>query len=113
MKIALCQINPTVGAINDNKKQIIDWYDRAVEADADIVVFPELSVIGYPPQDLLHRKGFIEKAQDALDEIAKQSTVPLILGSTFNEGELLYNCSFVCEAGSVIARYKKSSRCVG
>ena len=107
MKIALCQINPTVGAINNNKKQIIDWYDRAVEADADIVVFPELSVIGYPPQDLLHRKGFIKKAQDALDEIAQQSTVPLILGSTFSDGELLYNCSFVCEAGGVIGHYKK------
>ena len=107
MKIALCQINPTVGAINNNKKQIIDWYDRAVKAEADIVVFPELSVIGYPPQDLLHRKGFIEKAQDALFEIAQQSTVPLILGSTFSEGELLYNCSFACEAGSVIAHYKK------
>ena len=107
MKIALCQINPTVGAINNNKKQIIDWYDRAVKAEADIVVFPELSVIGYPPQDLLHRKGFIKKAQDALDEIAQQSTVPLILGSTFSEGELLYNCSFVCEAGSVIGHYKK------
>ena len=92
MKIALCQINPTVGAINNNKKQIIDWYDRAVEAEADIVVFPELSVIGYPPQDLLHRKGFIEKAQDALDEIAHQSTVPMILGSTLSEGDQLYNC---------------------
>ena len=92
MKIALCQINPTVGAINNNKKQIIDWYDRAVKAEADIVVFPELSVIGYPPQDLLHRNGFIEKAQDALFEIAQQSTVPLILGSTFSEGELLYKC---------------------
>ena len=68
MKITLCQMNPTVGAINQNKVKIIDWYQRAVDDGAELVVFPELVLIGYPPQDLLLRDRFIQQAADALDE---------------------------------------------
>jgi NAD+ synthase (glutamine-hydrolysing) len=107
MKIALCQINPTVGAINQNKKSIFDWYHRAVGLGADLVVFPELALIGYPPQDLLLRKRFIENAKDALDEIAQKSTIPIILGNTMMEDNKLYNCAFFCEKGEIISHYKK------
>ena len=107
MKIALCQINPTVGAINQNKKSIFDWYHRAVDIGADLVVFPELSLIGYPPQDLLLRNRFIENAKNALDEIAKKSTIPIILGNTMMEDNKLYNCAFFCEKGEIISHYKK------
>ena len=107
MKIALCQINPTVGAINQNKKSIFDWYHRAVDLGADLVVFPELSLIGYPPQDLLLRNRFIENAKNALDEIAKKSTIPIILGNTMMEDNKLYNCAFFCEKGEIISHYKK------
>ncbi len=107
MKIALCQINPTVGAINQNKKSIFDWYHRAVDIGADLVVFPELSLIGYPPQDLLLRNRFIENAKNALDEIAQESTIPIILGNTMMEDNKLYNCAFFCEKGEIISHYKK------
>ena len=107
MKIALCQINPTVGAINQNKKSIFDWYHRAVDIGADLVVFPELSLIGYPPQDLLLRNRFIENAKNALDEIAQKSTIPIILGNTMMEDNKLYNCAFFCEKGEIISHYKK------
>ena len=107
MKIALCQINPTVGAINQNKKSIFDWYHRAVDIGADLVVFPELSLIGYPPQDLLLRNHFIENAKNALDEIAQKSTIPIILGNTLMEDNKLYNCAFFCEKGEIISYYKK------
>ena len=107
MKIALCQINPTVGAINQNKKSIFDWYHRAVDLGADLVVFPELSLIGYPPQDLLLRNRFIENAKNALDEIAQKSTIPIILGNTMMEDNKLYNCAFFCEKGEIISHYKK------
>ena len=107
MKIALCQINPTVGAINQNKKSIFDWYHRAIDIGADLVVFPELSLIGYPPQDLLLRNRFIENAKNALDEIAKKSTIPIILGNTMMEDNKLYNCAFFCEKGEIISHYKK------
>ena len=107
MKIALCQINPTVGAINKNKKSILDSYYRALDLEADIVVFPELAIIGYPPQDLLLRDRFIKNAQNALEEIARKSTTPIILGNTLIENNKLYNCAFFCEKGEVINHYKK------
>jgi NAD+ synthase (glutamine-hydrolysing) len=107
MKIALCQINPTVGAINKNKMSILDSYYRALDLEADIVVFPELAIIGYPPQDLLLRDRFIKNAQNALEEIARESTTPIILGNTLIEDNKLYNCAFFCEKGEVINHYKK------
>ena len=107
MKIALCQINPTVGAINQNKKNILDSYNRALDSKADIVVFPELALIGYPPQDLLLRDRFIKNANNALEEIAQKSSVPIILGNTLIEDNKLYNCAFICENGEIVSHYKK------
>ena len=107
MKIALCQINPTVGAINQNKKNILDSYNRALDSKADIVVFPELALIGYPPQDLLLRDRFIKNANNALEEIAQKSSVPIILGNTLVEDNKLYNCAFICENGEIVSHYKK------
>ena len=107
MKIALCQINPTVGAINQNKKNILDSYNRALDSKADIVVFPELALMGYPPQDLLLRDRFIKNANNALEEIAQKSSVPIILGNTLIEDNKLYNCAFICENGEIVSHYKK------
>ena len=61
MKIALCQINPTVGSFEDNKNIIIKYYREGIELNADIIVFPELCTTGYPPQDLLWENGFVEE----------------------------------------------------
>ena len=102
MKIALCQINPTVGAIKQNKELILKKYQEAINLGAELIVFPELALIGYPPQDLLLRNKFINNAAVALDEIAKQSTIPIIVGSTLVENDQLYNCSYICANGQII-----------
>jgi NAD+ synthase (glutamine-hydrolysing) len=70
MKIALAQINPTVGDFAGNTRLILDFAARAAEAGADLAVFPELAVCGYPPADLLEKRSFLDRARQALDEIA-------------------------------------------
>ncbi len=73
MLIALAQINPVVGDIEGNKAKIIDFLARAEEAGAELVVFPEMCVPGYPPEDLLYYRDFLEKNREALEEIAEKT----------------------------------------
>jgi len=70
VKIALAQINPTVGNFAGNTRLILDFAARAAEAGAELAVFPELAVCGYPPADLLEKRSFLDRAREALDEIA-------------------------------------------
>ena len=107
MKISLCQINPTVGAIDRNVDLIMKWYQKAVAAGAELTVFPELVLVGYPPQDLLLRRRFINKAEMALKSIAEKTTVPMIIGNPLRENGALYNCAFVCSNGEITGHYKK------
>ncbi len=70
MKIALAQINPTVGDFAGNTKKILEYAVRAEDLGAGLVVFPELAVCGYPPADLLEKTVFIARAEQAVSEIA-------------------------------------------
>ena len=70
MKIALAQINPTVGDFVGNTKKILEFAGRAAGLGADLVVFPELAVCGYPPADFLEKKVFVARAEQAIAEIA-------------------------------------------
>jgi NAD+ synthase (glutamine-hydrolysing) len=80
MKIALAQINPTVGDFAGNARLILDFTARAAKQAADLVIFPELSICGYPPADLLEKSAFLARAQETLDEIAASTaTGPAIL----------------------------------
>ncbi len=73
MKIALGQINPTVGDFSGNAARIIDFSRRAQLAGADLVMFPELSVCGYPPRDLVERSSFVENNRKAVESIAAET----------------------------------------
>ena len=107
MKVSLCQINPTVGAIERNMDLIMKWYQKAVAAGAELTVFPELVLVGYPPQDLLLRRRFLDKAEMALKSIAEKTTIPMIIGNPLRENGKLYNCAFVCGHGEITGHYKK------
>lgn len=74
MKIALGQINPTVGDFSGNAAKIIEFSQRAIAAGAGLILFPELSVSGYPPRDLVERPAFVARSRAALDKIAAQTT---------------------------------------
>ena len=80
MKIALAQINPTVGDFAGNSEKIIDVARRAKERGADLVVFSELCLCGYLPLDLLERPQFLERNRTELSRVAKQLPLPAIVG---------------------------------
>lgn len=112
MKIALAQINPTVGDIEANSAKIKGYIKRAAEQGAELVIFGELSLIGYPPKDLLLKKQFIEDNLAALDDIARQCDACAALvgfacrhgGST---GRYLHNAAALLAQGRVQATYYK------
>ncbi len=76
MKIALAQINPTVGDFSGNTRKILDFVRRATTQGADLTVFPELAVCGYPPADFLEKASFIARAQAAIAELAAATAQP-------------------------------------
>ena len=73
MKIALGQINPTVGDFSGNATKIIDFSRRAQAAGAGMILFPELSVCGYPPRDLVERPSFVARNRESAERIAAQT----------------------------------------
>lgn len=107
MRLALCQINTTVGSFEFNKKLILQEYCKAIEQNADLVVFPELAITGYPPQDLLLENGFVDDNLNTLNEIAAKSTVPMIVGYIRSEGNKLFNSAALCIDGQVSQTYDK------
>jgi NAD+ synthase (glutamine-hydrolysing) len=114
MKVALAQINPTVGDLDGNRRTIVDRAHQAQRAGADLVVFPELCITGYPPQDLLENPLFIEAVQQTLDRVAAE--VPAGLGVLVgapvpNEaptGNRLFNAALLYEGGALAAEVHKS-----
>jgi NAD+ synthase (glutamine-hydrolysing) len=94
LRIALAQINSTVGALEGNVAKIIAAMERARDAKADIVTFPELAVCGYPPEDLLLKPGFLRDSRDAVDEIARQSAgIVSLVGFAYAINGNVYNAA--------------------
>ena len=94
MKIALAQLNYHIGNFEKNLKKILDKIEQAKDEKVDLIVFAEMSVCGYPPQDLLENKSFIEKCSDAIEDILPNTNgIGVIIGSpTINyhqKGKLL------------------------
>jgi len=73
VKIALGQINPTVGDFNGNSRKIIEFTSRARSASAELILFPELSVCGYPPRDLVERTSFVAHNRETVESIARET----------------------------------------
>jgi NAD+ synthase (glutamine-hydrolysing) len=107
MRLALAQINPVVGDLGGNRRLILDRLVEARGEGADLVLFPELAVTGYPPEDLLLRPGFVQAAAQTLAEIAAnvRETVALVGFPHFDSD--LYNACAVCADGEVRAVYRK------
>jgi NAD+ synthase (glutamine-hydrolysing) len=113
MRIALAQINPTIGDIPHNVRCHQSFIDRANAAGAQLVVFPELSITGYPPRDLLLKPQFIQDNLDAMQTIAAGvSGIDVIVGyadrNTDPVGRPLHNAVAVLRDGKVVSRHLKT-----
>ncbi|HVG01500.1 MAG TPA: NAD+ synthase [Nitrospira sp.] len=87
LRIAMAQMNPTVGDLSGNVRRIVDWIREARRRQADIVAFPELAITGYPPEDLLFKAGFIEDTQRALQAVAKEARGLVVVVGYVGRGE--------------------------
>jgi NAD+ synthase (glutamine-hydrolysing) len=113
MKIVLAQLNYIVNHFEYNRDKIVNAIERAKSAGADLIVFSELSVCGYPPHDLLEREEFIRKSIETVKSIAKHCTgICAIVGApSLNpnpKGKMLFNSAFVLRDGVISSVHNKT-----
>jgi NAD+ synthase (glutamine-hydrolysing) len=114
MKIALAQTNTTVGDLDGNAQRILSFARRAAESGADVAVFPELTLTGYPPRDLLEKQNFLDQTEQHLAALAaetKNLDIAIICGTVTrtgsSSGNPIYNSAAVLEAGKIAFRQNK------
>ena len=114
MRIALLQINPTAGDLSGNAALIADGARKAAGAGADLVVTPELALMGYLPRDLLMNRGFVQRSREKLDRLAADlaSGPPLLVGvatpNLSERGRPLFNSAVLLQAGAATATFYKT-----
>ena len=108
MKIAIAQLNATVGDIAGNVNKILDFANRAQQQGATLMLTPELALCGYPPEDLLFRDDFRLACERALVRLAEQvKNITLLVGHPHIENGHLYNAASLVENGKILATYHK------
>jgi NAD+ synthase (glutamine-hydrolysing) len=113
MRIALAQINPTIGDFEGNSAKILEYAARARAAGAALVVFPELTISGYPPQDLLDRPCFADGARRTLDALAPKiegiaALVGFVQRNPAPKGRALFNAAALIEGGRIRSVHTKA-----
>ena len=108
LRIALAQINPRVGDLEGNAAKLVEYLDRARDAGAEIVLFPELAISGYPPEDLLLKEHFLRDCEEALRSVAAAAEGIVALIGAPERVDDVYNSLAVCAGGEIVARYRKS-----
>jgi len=107
LRLALCQINATVGDIAGNARRIADGIGAAREAGAELVLFPELSLTGYPPEDLLLKEHFLADARRELERLAEQTNGLAAVVGYPERAEDVFNSAALLAGGAVHAIYRK------
>ena len=112
MKIALAQLNYHIGNFEANTEKIIQAINQAKEASADLIIFAELAIGGYPAKDLLRNKAFKQRCNDTIQQIASHcQSIACIIGAPVTnsdpEGKELYNSAVFIEKGAVRNIIKK------
>ncbi|HZK67487.1 MAG TPA: nitrilase-related carbon-nitrogen hydrolase, partial [Chloroflexota bacterium] len=108
LRVALAQINPTVGDLDGNRDRIIHYLEMAREAGADLVAFPEMAVPGYPPEDLLLKPQFIRGNLAALEQIAARARGITAVVGFVDADDDIYNAAAVIHDGEIVQVYHKA-----
>ncbi|MET0263642.1 MAG: nitrilase-related carbon-nitrogen hydrolase, partial [Rariglobus sp.] len=112
MRIGLAQLNPIVGDLSGNRRLILDAYQSLVAQGAELVVYPELVVCGYPPRDLLFKRSFVPDIEAVIADIASQiGSVPALIGTVVTNpstsGRRFFNSAAFCQNGRVVSHAHK------
>ena len=112
MRLGLAQLNPIVGDLAGNRRRILDVYAALVAQGAELVVYPELAVCGYPPRDLLFKRRFVPDVAESLAQIAAAiGEVPALIGTVelnpTGQGRPFYNSAAFCHRGRITATARK------
>jgi len=109
MRVALGQFNAVVGDLDGNAEKMREIYAQAVQSDVDLLVFPELAICGYPPEDLLHKKHFLTDCSLALDKLAADCTdTTIVAGFAESFRGNCYNSAAVLKDGRISKIYRKA-----
>jgi NAD+ synthase (glutamine-hydrolysing) len=108
LTVSIAQINPIVGSFKHNTQLTLDAVAQAKQENADAIVFPELVITGYPPEDLLFRPAFLKKVEDTLEQIAKATNnITVIIGAPIEKEGKLFNAACVLQEGEITDTYAK------
>jgi NAD+ synthase (glutamine-hydrolysing) len=109
VRIVLCQANPVVGDLAGNRQKAMAFLERARPLKPDLLIFPELYLCGYPPEDLLHRSGFLKQTRQALLDLAGQfNEIPLLIGWAESTDAGVYNSAALLAEGRIVSNYRKA-----
>ena len=107
LRVALAQINSTVGDLEGNSARMVEWIARSRDEGADVVVFPELAVPGYPPEDLLLKPSFIRDNLRHRDRVVQASRGIAVVGGFVDLGLDIHNAAFFAYDGELRGVYHK------
>jgi NAD+ synthase (glutamine-hydrolysing) len=107
IRLGLAQLNTVVGDLDGNAERVLAAYDEAEAAGCDLVVFPELSITGYPPEDLVLKPRFVSANREVLDKVASRTSRCAAVVGFVDAGRDLYNAAALCSAGEVRGVYRK------
>src|SRR5262245_16470100 len=115
MRIALGQINPTVGDLAGNVDRMVRYARQAADSRADLIAFPELSITGYPPRDLVEKESFLDRSECELQRLARETAnlpIAIVCGyvgrSREGSGKRATNSAAVLRGGSILFRQDKT-----
>ena len=109
VRIAVAQVNPTVGDVGGNAAAIRQHWRAAAGKGADLVVFPELCLSGYPPEDLVQKPFFLDAVHTEIDrfvELSREASAGLLFGTPWREDDRVYNAAVLIDRGTIAVRLK-------